>query len=807
MNEMSTPAHQLPAGTLLSDKYEIIRTLGEGGFGITYMGRNTVLDIPVAIKEYYPHGYASRSAAYDLSITITDSTKNSYFSKWKGKFLNEARALAKFSNIPNIVKVHDFFEQNGTAYIVMEYLNGITLSDYISKNGVFDAGELCRIMIPMLKSLNKIHQKKLIHRDISPDNIMMMPDGSLKLYDFGAARDYSETTQRSLSVILKPGFAPEEQYRSHGIQGPWTDVYAVCATIYFCITSVRPDASIDRVFSDELKPPSELGICISPQIEEAILMGMSVKYEDRFRTAEALATAFERGLSVSEQTAPSKSAVKLFHRHSKADKNTNSLEEHTEIIRTEVKISEDNTKKKITFLDIMRKIAAKLNIMIVGGVTLGLFIFGLILMSTLVDKEMHRGDYTNYSSDVSTHSEFTSISIPSISLPSLMPESSSSGKYSVPDLSEYIDISSLITESSSSNKFEISVPDFSTSIDTSSLIPENSSSVHVGSLYPYLGSLKDTLPSTNEPGSSNSLFTETADRIQFKDEVVIKGSVSNEVYDAVRYSFQIRAGFSSFYSDYDFLNEIRSHYTEGSISDIEDVRKLYSGFVPTMDKCLSDLKVVKQYDCPNSFCSSYYKAVISLADVWEEYLQTLKQYSTVKDYITMNSITEKRKDIESRINSYESRLDTQLDVFLDAQLQEYNIYWKAYGKYWGEYSALFIEFVNYFDLYIDSINEFTPETMNKGLTTIQSYSSRLSVLENKMSGYAAGYNDQTGVYNTLNDSVRKAKTYVEACEAMFSSSSFDDEFLLLAERVDTCRDEVAEALDKAVALLNSAVPG
>ncbi|MDE6031593.1 MAG: serine/threonine protein kinase, partial [Oscillospiraceae bacterium] len=287
MSEMNTPAHQLPAGTQLSDKYEIIRTIGEGGFGITYMGRNTVLDIPVAIKEYYPNGFANRSSAHDLAVTITDNTKNSYFSKWKEKFLNEARILAKFSNIPNIVNVLDFFEQNGTAYIVMEYLNGVTLSNYVSSNGVFSADKLCRMMIPMLKSLDRIHQEKLIHRDISPDNIMVMSDGTLKLYDFGAARDYSGTSQKSLSVMLKPGFAPEEQYRSRGIQGPWTDVYAVCATMYYCITGIKPDDSIQRVFSDELKPPSELGIRIPPPIETAILMGMSIKAEDRFRTAEA----------------------------------------------------------------------------------------------------------------------------------------------------------------------------------------------------------------------------------------------------------------------------------------------------------------------------------------------------------------------------------------------------------------------------------------------------------------------------------------------------------------------------------------
>lgn len=296
MPQVYSASHQLPAGTMLGEKYKIVRTLGEGGFGITYMGINTLFDTPIAIKEYYPQGYANRSAAYDLTVTITDTTRNSYFSKWKEKFLEEARTLAKFSNIPNIVNVSDYFEENGTAYIVMEYLDGITLAEYVAKNGVFNAEKLSAMMIPMLRALDKVHQQNLIHRDISPDNIMIMPDGSLKLYDFGAAREYSETSQKSLSIMLKPGFAPEEQYRSRGEQGPWTDVYAVCATVYYCITGVKPDDALQRVFADEVKRPSELGISISLYIEEAIMMGLSIKAENRFRSASAMATAFERSL-------------------------------------------------------------------------------------------------------------------------------------------------------------------------------------------------------------------------------------------------------------------------------------------------------------------------------------------------------------------------------------------------------------------------------------------------------------------------------------------------------------------------------
>ncbi len=293
MNEIDTSSHILPAGTELNGKYEIIHLIGEGGFGITYFGHNKVLDIPVAIKEFYPKGYANRIVSQNLTVAITDNTKNAYFDKWKMKFLTEARMLAKFANLPGIVNVYDFFEQNGTAYIVMEYLDGITLKSYVEKNGPMDTASFFKSLIPVLKSLEKIHNQGLIHRDISPDNLMLMDDGFLKLFDFGAAREYSDATQQNFSVIIKPCFAPEEQYRSKGVQGPWTDVYSICATIYFSITGVVPDDSLQRTFCDELKRPSELGAEISPKIEAVLLKGMSVRYDDRFHSVKPLISAFE----------------------------------------------------------------------------------------------------------------------------------------------------------------------------------------------------------------------------------------------------------------------------------------------------------------------------------------------------------------------------------------------------------------------------------------------------------------------------------------------------------------------------------
>lgn len=359
MSEVNIVSHQLPPGTILNGKYEIIRSIGEGGFGITYIGHNKVLDITVAIKEYYPKGYANRNVSQDLTVTIADNTRNAYFNQWKMKFLTEARMLAKFANLPGIVNVYDFFEQNGTAYIVMEYLNGTTLKNYVKKNGPVETTTFFKSLIPVLTSLEKIHKQGLIHRDISPDNLMLMEDGFLKLYDFGAAREYSDATQPNFSVIIKPCFAPEEQYRSKGVQGPWTDVYSVCATIYFSITGVVPEDSLQRAFSDELKKPSELGVNISPKVEATLLKGMSVRSDDRFDSVIPLVVAFGEAENKSfkkkgfgKNKTFIKSIFSMFHTAPKQPASVSALSpsyEQTEIIlNTECVPNSDSTVNAIS---------------------------------------------------------------------------------------------------------------------------------------------------------------------------------------------------------------------------------------------------------------------------------------------------------------------------------------------------------------------------------------------------------------------------------------------------------------------------
>ena len=291
--EVKPPVHHLLPGTMLGGRFQVGYALGEGGFGITYIGRDTKLNMKVAIKEFYPNGFVSRSNT--ISATIDDSTtqdRKEFFQKGKTRFLEEAQILAKFSGEPGIVDVRDFFEENNTAYIIMEFLDGCDLKTYLKKNGLLTAQQAVDLLTPMMNSLKKVHDQGLIHRDISPDNIMISGN-SVKLLDFGAARTVSAEANKSLSVMLKPGFAPEEQYRSKGNQGPWTDIYALCATLYKCITGITPDDATQRVFSDEVKTPTALGFATPPQLEAALMKGMSVHQNDRYQSIDQLMAGFQ----------------------------------------------------------------------------------------------------------------------------------------------------------------------------------------------------------------------------------------------------------------------------------------------------------------------------------------------------------------------------------------------------------------------------------------------------------------------------------------------------------------------------------
>ena len=296
----STPdniPHHLAPGTILENKYLVGNALGEGGFGITYIGYDLNLDLKIAIKEFYPSGYANRNNTVSNKVTLNYQNNGEYFKKGRDSFLREAKSIAKFSKESGIVDVRDFFTENDTAYIIMEYIDGVTLSKHTSEKGLFDACKIFRLMIPIMQSLEKMHREGIIHRDISPDNIMYTEDGTLKLMDFGSARYFSGTEQKTMSVVLKPGYAPYEQYSSKGNQGPWTDVYGLCATLYKCITGNSPDNSLDRCQNDTLKTPSELGVNIPPSIENVLMYGLAVYHDNRCQSMEEFIEITEKALN------------------------------------------------------------------------------------------------------------------------------------------------------------------------------------------------------------------------------------------------------------------------------------------------------------------------------------------------------------------------------------------------------------------------------------------------------------------------------------------------------------------------------
>ena len=297
------PYLALPLGTILNGRYLVGKVLGMGGFGITYLGYDLTLEIKVAIKEYMPSALATRHPDH-YSVALTGRVEADYQYGME-RFLEEAKILAKLQNTPYIVSVQNYFQENGTAYFVMEYVDGMSLKAYLSKNGErISWDQAVAILKPIMEALVQVHALNLLHRDISPDNIYITAKGESRLLDFGAAR-FALGDGKSVSVILKRGYAPEEQYSSHGNQGPWTDVYAMGATMYRCITGQLPPDSVERIHGDTLKRPSELGVRVPPQVEAALLKALAVKTQDRFPNMEAFLGALSPRVSVQDQVAAS----------------------------------------------------------------------------------------------------------------------------------------------------------------------------------------------------------------------------------------------------------------------------------------------------------------------------------------------------------------------------------------------------------------------------------------------------------------------------------------------------------------------
>ena len=251
----ATDAASLPAGYSMHE-YQIERSLGGGGFGITYLARDRNLDLPVAIKEYFPADLVTRAADQSVQVRRSANQDAQQTYDWGlERFLDEARVLATFRH-PNIVRVLRYFRENGTAYIVMEYESGQSLKHWVPENAPLSQRSLLSILYPLMDGLEAVHKTGFLHRDIKPDNIYVRGDGTPVLLDFGAARRVS--ANRDITNIVTPGFAPFEQYHSQGNQGPWTDIYSLGAVVYWMTTGKKPVESAARVKNDTLLPASSL---------------------------------------------------------------------------------------------------------------------------------------------------------------------------------------------------------------------------------------------------------------------------------------------------------------------------------------------------------------------------------------------------------------------------------------------------------------------------------------------------------------------------------------------------------------------
>lgn len=282
----------LRPGMCLRDRYVLGRVFGEGSFGISYIAWDCLLDTVVAIKEYFPASLVSRHISEedeDTNVYIYEKRESQKYQESLKKYLGGAKSLSAYYDLDGIVSVRDFFYANNTAYIVMGYVDGISVKEYVEKNGPIEGEKFLRMLEPVIQSLAKVHQTGVLHRDISPDNMLLTRDEKLVLIDFGAARKENINMTRSMTVVFKRGFSPEEQYRTRGQQGAWTDVYALCATAYYALTGKAPDESIQRVLEDDMPSLTEMtDVDLPMQQKRAFMKGMTVDFHHRYQTMDEL---------------------------------------------------------------------------------------------------------------------------------------------------------------------------------------------------------------------------------------------------------------------------------------------------------------------------------------------------------------------------------------------------------------------------------------------------------------------------------------------------------------------------------------
>lgn len=290
ITEAKEPIHLAP-GTVLANRYILGLAVGSGGFGIVYSAWDMKLETNVAVKEFYVSRLVTR--AEGLKNLIVSKKSQDEFEYRKERFLAEARNMAKFGAHRSIPNVFEFFEENNTAYIVMELLNGVALNDYLAQNGGrIDEPFALMIANEVGNALKSLHEQNIIHRDVAPDNIYICAgkEIKIKLMDLGAAK-LADSTDDVIDIILKPGYSPTEQYDNSKNIGPWTDIYALGATLYVMLTGVKPDESTNRKICDEVVPPHLLNPEISENLSNAIMKAMAIEKHMRFKSVQEFLSA------------------------------------------------------------------------------------------------------------------------------------------------------------------------------------------------------------------------------------------------------------------------------------------------------------------------------------------------------------------------------------------------------------------------------------------------------------------------------------------------------------------------------------
>ena len=280
--------YALTPGTILAGKYLVGKVLGQGGFGITYIGWDIPLERKVAVKEYYPSGQVSRSpGTRNLTWYTTEAAEQARRDGMQ-MFLKEARKMSKVDGIPGVVRVLDLFQENGTAYIVMEFIEGVTLKAKLQQTGPLPWEQVRELFLSVIQTMAQVHKAGLVHRDLSPDNIMLLPNGGVKILDLGAAKDLSINSGASSMQVAKSGFSPLEQYTQRGGSGPWTDVYSMAATIYYTLTGKLPPNAIDRLDKDTLSWENAALLALPPQALKALQKAMAVQAQNRTQSMDVL---------------------------------------------------------------------------------------------------------------------------------------------------------------------------------------------------------------------------------------------------------------------------------------------------------------------------------------------------------------------------------------------------------------------------------------------------------------------------------------------------------------------------------------